>query len=140
ACTGGVGGGSICPLTTLTPMCAMSGSQISAKHHCGEINLRWQKIENVKSYEIQKSFGSEGNYTTLLLIDQAEIPTYCPAGLNYCQYDDTEVVTVNNINPSNSQKYWYKIRAQGQDDTWSDWSTSINSFSYCYRSKAWQER
>jgi len=138
ACVGGVGAGNKCPLSTITPICPIDDFRISTIRKCGSITFRFATIENAKGYEIQKSVGDNLHYTNVLTIAEDQIATYCND--NYCSYTDTEVLPVNIINPASKFKYWYQARAQGQDDTWTNWSTDISDYSYCYRSKDWQER
>ncbi len=138
ACTGGVGAGTKCPLSAVTPICPIDDFRISTIRKCGSITFRFATIENAKSYEIQKSVADNLHYTNVLTIAEDQIATYCND--NYCSYTDTEVLPVNIINPASKFKYWYQARAQGQDDTWTNWSTEISDYSYCYRSKDWQEK
>lgn len=138
ACTGGFGSGTKCPLNVTTPICPIDDFRLSTVRKCGSITFRFAAIENAKAYEVRRSAGNNTNYTTVLTINSGNMSTYCNS--NYCSYEDKEVLPVNTINPLSKFKYWYQARAQAQDDSWTNWSTEISDYSYCYRAKEWQER
>jgi|GEM_PF-2118658 len=142
-CSGGFGtSGAKCSLSATTPVCGISGSStVTLSHSCGKITASWPKDANAKLYQLQRSYGSDGpdnkyvNIATIYSTDTIR----CPSSSTDCSYIDNEIVPVNVVNPPAAKKYWYRLREQRNDNSWSNWSTGVEDYSYCYRAPNWQE-
>jgi len=141
-CNGGFGAnGTKCPLSVTTPPAGISGSSaVTLSHSCGKITASWPKDANAKLYQLQRSYGAnvEDKYVNIATIYSTDT-VQCPASSADCSYVDNRIVPVNIVNPPAAKKYWYRLREQRNDNSWSNWSTGVEDYSYCYRAPNWQE-
>lgn len=141
-CSGGFGtGGTKCSLSATTPLCGISGSStVTLSHSCGKITASWPKDANAKLYQLQRSYGAnvEDKYVNIATIYPTDT-IRCPSSSTDCFYVDNRIVPVNIVNPPAAKKYWYRLREQRNDNSWSNWSTGVEDYSYCYRAPNWQE-